>query len=42
MAASGIEPATFWFVAQYLNHFDTAVGPPAGHNMDTLIGTDGH
>jgi hypothetical protein len=22
---SGIEPATFWFVAQYLNHCATAV-----------------
>jgi hypothetical protein len=25
MTSSGIEPATFWFVAQYLNHCDTAV-----------------
>jgi hypothetical protein len=25
MIQSGIEPATFWFVAQYLNHCDTAV-----------------
>jgi len=25
MTPSGIEPATFWFVAQHLNHCDTAV-----------------
>jgi hypothetical protein len=25
MTPSGIEPATFWFVAQYLNHCATAV-----------------
>jgi hypothetical protein len=25
MTCSGIEPATFWFVAQYLNHCATAV-----------------
>jgi hypothetical protein len=27
MTPSGIEPATFQFVAQYLNHCDTAVSP---------------
>jgi len=25
MTPSGIEPATFWFVAQHLNHCATAV-----------------
>jgi hypothetical protein len=25
MTPSGIEPATFWFVAQYVNHRSTAV-----------------
>jgi hypothetical protein len=28
MTQSGIEPATFWFVAQYLNHCATISGPP--------------
>ena len=27
MKPAGIEPETFRFVAQYLNHFATAVGP---------------
>jgi hypothetical protein len=32
MTPSGIEPATFRFVAQYLNHCATISGPP-------LVGT---
>jgi hypothetical protein len=30
MTPSGIEPATFRFVAQYLNHCATISGPPDG------------
>jgi hypothetical protein len=34
---SGIEPATFWFVAQYLNHCATAV--PSGYESSVNIVT---
>jgi hypothetical protein len=34
MTPSGIEPATFRFVAQYLNHCATISGP---HNIDNTI-----
>jgi hypothetical protein len=30
MTPSGIEPATFRFVARYLNHCATISGPPGG------------
>ena len=33
MTLAGIEPATFRFVAQHLNHCATAV-PPKAHNGD--------
>jgi hypothetical protein len=33
MTSSGIEPATFWFVSQYLNHCATAVPPDVGRRM---------
>jgi hypothetical protein len=33
MAPSGIEPATFWFIAQYLNHCATAVP----HNIIVIL-----
>ena len=38
MTTSGIEPATFRFVAQHLNHFDTAV--PLSHLCTCIITTD--
>jgi hypothetical protein len=36
MTLSGIEPATFRFVAQYLNHCATISGPQL-HNYDKKI-----
>jgi hypothetical protein len=40
MTPSGIEPATFWFVAQYLNHCAAAVPiPHIGQNNISLFRT---
>ena len=37
MTPSGIEPATFWFVAQHLNHCATAVPPSPATNKKKYL-----
>jgi hypothetical protein len=39
MTPSGIEPATFRFVAQYLNHCATISGPQIARYQIKLFGT---
>jgi hypothetical protein len=38
MTPFGIEPATFRFVAQYLNHYATISGPQETHGKTKLFG----